>query len=136
LNDMCGINGFITKETVEKDIIQQQIDKMNSLIVHRGPDDNGIFIDQSADFSVAMGMQRLSIIDLTSGHQPMFSDDKNIVIVFNGEIYNFLKLKQNLIEQKVTFNTTSDTEVILKLYEKEGISSFNKLDGMYAFSIY
>jgi asparagine synthase (glutamine-hydrolysing) len=83
-----------------------------------------------------MGMRRLSIIDLSSGQQPIFSDDKQIVIVFNGEIYNYKILKAQLEAEGVTFNTSSDTEVILKAYEKHGVESFQWLDGMYGFSIY
>jgi asparagine synthase (glutamine-hydrolysing) len=83
-----------------------------------------------------MGMRRLSIIDIKTGHQPMYSDDQQIVICFNGEIYNFLELKKKLVSEGVHFKTTSDTEVILRMYEKEGAPSFNKLDGMFAFSIY
>jgi asparagine synthase (glutamine-hydrolysing) len=83
-----------------------------------------------------MAMRRLSIIDLSSGRQPIFSDDKQIVIVFNGEIYNYRTIKSRLVSEGVTFHTTSDTEVILKAYEKYGIESFQWLDGMYGFSIY
>lgn len=83
-----------------------------------------------------MAMQRLSIIDLSTGKQPIFSKDKQIVIVFNGEIYNYLILKEQLIIDGCDFETNSDTEVILKLYEKYGTASFSKLDGMFAFSIF
>jgi asparagine synthase (glutamine-hydrolysing) len=83
-----------------------------------------------------MGMRRLSIIDLNSGNQPIFSSDGQKVIVFNGEIYNYQILREQLILQGCVFKTNSDTEVILKLYEKEGVQSFGKLDGMFAFSIY
>src|SRR5690606_18390414 len=86
--------------------------------------------------ALAMGMRRLSIIDLSAGKQPIYSDDKQIVIVFNGEIYNYQHLRKELMASGVTFNTHSDTEVILKLYETQGTASFKKLDGMFAFSIY
>lgn len=132
---MCGINGFITKNS-DKDSIFRRISIMNDLILHRGPDDDGVYIDHTNNCSLAMGMRRLSIIDLTSGKQPISNDDGTVFIVFNGEIYNYLQLKSELLSKKVTFKTTSDTEVILKLYEKEGVSSFSKLDGMFAFSIY
>ena len=131
---MCGINGFLAKNN-EKNIVQQ-LDKMNNLIIHRGPDAVGEFIVNEEQYSVAMGMRRLSIIDLHTGDQPIYSEDQSKVIVFNGEIYNYKTLKNQLIEQGCVFKTHSDTEVILKLYEREGVKSFGKLDGMFAFSIY
>ena len=109
---------------------------MNNLIFHRGPDSYGEFIFNENNFSIAMAMRRLSIIDLHSGNQPMYSDDQSIVIVFNGEIYNFQILKEALVTQGIVFKTNSDTEVILRLYEHEGPNSFGKLDGMFAFSIF
>ena len=132
---MCGINGFIVNGKEERPILEAQIGAMNDSIIHRGPDDDGVFIDNSSDSAIAMGMRRLAIIDLDSGKQPIFNKNKQIVIVFNGEIYNYQRLRQNLIERGVTFETKSDTEVILKLYELEGEASFSKLDGMFAFSI-
>jgi asparagine synthase (glutamine-hydrolysing) len=131
---MCGINGFLTFN--KKIQFSDRLATMNNLIFHRGPDSNGEFIFNDDNFSIAMAMRRLSIIDLDSGSQPMFSDDKSIAIVFNGEIYNFLILKEELITQGVVFKTNSDTEVILRLYEQEGPISFGKLDGMFAFSIF
>ena len=107
---MCGINGFVTKNNSKNAITQltEDISEMNNLIIHRGPDDDGVFIDSHENHNIAMGMRRLSIIDLQSGKQPIFSDDKQIVIVFNGEIYNFLELKKGLKSQGVHFNTNSD----------------------------
>ncbi|MBJ7882706.1 asparagine synthase (glutamine-hydrolyzing) [Gelidibacter salicanalis] len=133
---MCGINGIITKTHYNKENISSIIDTMNDLIIHRGPDDDGIFSEENNDFSIGMGMRRLSIIDLTSGEQPIFSEDKQIVIVFNGEIYNYKTIKSRLEAEGVKFITTSDTEVILKAYEKYGVESFQWLDGMFGFSIY
>ena len=129
---MCGINGIVSSSSLEV----SDIHKMNAHIVHRGPDDDGVFVENNPEFSVALGMRRLSIIDLSNGEQPMYADDKNVVIVFNGEIYNYKSLKANLIAQNVTFKTNSDTEVILKLYLQKGVDSFSELDGMFAFSIY
>ncbi len=83
-----------------------------------------------------MGMRRLSIIDLSAGKQPIYSEDKSIVIVFNGEIYNYQILRKALVDSGATFKTHSDTEVILKLYEAKGTEAFKELDGMFAFSIY
>jgi asparagine synthase (glutamine-hydrolysing) len=131
---MCGINGFLAINKCKT--IAEQLDKMNNLIIHRGPDAEGEFVALEDSFSIAMGMRRLSIIDLNTGNQPIYSEDNSKVIVFNGEIYNYKVLKEQLIEQGCNFKTNSDTEVILKLYEKEGLKSFGKLDGMFAFSIY
>lgn len=131
---MCGINGFLAINKCKT--IAEQLDKMNSLIIHRGPDVEGEFVALEDSFSIAMGMRRLSIIDLNTGNQPIYSEDNSKVIVFNGEIYNYKVLKAQLIEQGCNFKTNSDTEVILKLYEREGVKSFGKLDGMFAFSIY
>ena len=80
-------------------------------------------------------MRRLSVIDLAGGNQPMYSNDKQVVIVFNGEIYNYKKLKNQLEAKGVVFRTTSDTEVILQMYLNYGTEAFKKLDGMFAFSI-
>jgi asparagine synthase (glutamine-hydrolysing) len=131
---MCGINGFLAIKDLSDSI--GQLRKMNTLIIHRGPDAEGEFLENTHDYTVAMGMRRLSIIDLNNGNQPIYSDDRTKVIVFNGEIYNYQTLKEDLISQGCNFKTNSDTEVILKLYEKEGVQSFGKLDGMFAFSIY
>jgi asparagine synthase (glutamine-hydrolysing) len=133
---MCGINGFIYSEKKGNEQLLFDITKMNDMIIHRGPDDDGVFLDSSDKFSIAMGMRRLSIIDLNSGKQPIFAHDGQMVIVFNGEIYNYKLLRKQLENKGVNFKTNSDTEVILKLYESEGIASFKKLDGMFAFSIY
>ena len=133
---MCGINGIIAKTNRNKEDILTVLNNMNNLIVHRGPDQDGLFAEENDQFTVGMGMRRLSIIDLSSGKQPIFSDDKQIVIVFNGEVYNYKVLKAKLLAEGVTFNTSSDTEVILKAYEKYGVESFQWLDGMYGFSIY
>ncbi|MBT9189026.1 asparagine synthase (glutamine-hydrolyzing) [Zobellia russellii] len=133
---MCGINGFIYTLPIEPGKLKSDITTMNDLIVHRGPDDDGTFIEQNSDYSIALGMRRLSIIDLESGKQPIYSDDKKIVIVFNGEIYNYRQIRAQLTAKGIHFKTNSDTEVILKLYELEGAASFKKLDGMFGFSIF
>lgn len=133
---MCGINGFISSGTKNASFLKQKITAMNHLIIHRGPDDDGVYVHSNKSVGITMGMRRLSIIDLSTGKQPIFSKDKQVVIVFNGEIYNYRKLRNSLINKGVNFETQSDTEVILKLYEDEGVKAFKKLDGMYAFSIY
>ncbi len=133
---MCGINGIITNTAVDDKLLHEKIAKMNQLIFHRGPDEDGFYAHSTESSSVAMAMRRLSIIDLSTGKQPMYSEDQSIGIVFNGEIYNYRSLKENLIKEGVTFNTTSDTEVILRLYENKGVEAFKMLDGMFGFSIH
>ena len=133
---MCGINGIITKKGIAQNSLNNILGKMNNLIFHRGPDEDGFYSVSNESYAIGMAMRRLSIIDLTSGKQPIFSEDGKIAITYNGEIYNYRELKAELETQNVSFKTTSDTEVILKLYEKEGPDSFAKLDGMYAFAIH
>ncbi len=133
---MCGINGFITRGHVSEEGLREQLEGMNNKIIHRGPDQDGFFTESNSDYSVAMAMRRLSIIDLGTGAQPIFSKDKKALIFFNGEIYNYRELKDVLLEKNHEFKTTSDTEVILKAYEEWGTESFGMLDGMFAFSIY
>ena len=133
---MCGINGFVSSKGIDFSTISENLSKMNQEITHRGPDEDGSFIEEGEKFSVGMAMRRLSIIDLTTGKQPMCSADESIQLVYNGEIYNFLQVKEQLVKKGYHFNTTSDTEVILKLYECYGTDSFAMLDGMFAFSIY
>ena len=124
---MCGFTGYVTK-ILEKDTIK----KMNDLIIHRGPDDESYYIDED----IAMGFRRLSIIDLESGRQPMFNQDKNLVITFNGEIYNYKELRKDLEEKGYKFNNNSDTEVIVYGYDEYGEDIVKKLRGMYAFVIW
>jgi asparagine synthase (glutamine-hydrolysing) len=133
---MCGINGIISNTNKNESQLRKDLAEMNQLIFHRGPDEDGFYIDTSESNSVAMAMRRLSIIDLSTGKQPMYTENNQIGIVFNGEIYNYRILKQQMIDAGVTFNTTSDTEVILKLYEQKGAEAFKELDGMFAFSIH
>ncbi len=126
---MCGITG-ITDLQIED--FEEAIQKMTRCIAHRGPDDDGFFVDDQ----VALGMRRLAIIDLEHGRQPISSKDGRFVIFFNGEIYNYRELKQELIRNGQLFETESDTEVILRLFEIEGVESFKRLRGMFALSIY
>jgi asparagine synthase (glutamine-hydrolysing) len=127
---VCGINGLLYSKGNPD--IRKQLQAMNGLITHRGPDDDGVYCTEK----VGMGMRRLSIIDLSTGNQPMVNDAGDVTIVFNGEIYNYRILKGELEQQGVTFNTQSDTEVILRLYELHGEAMLNKLNGMFAFSIH
>jgi len=133
---MCGINGIISNTPKDEAVLKSHLAEMNQLIFHRGPDEDGFYTSTSESSSVAMAMRRLSIIDLSTGKQPMYTDDNKIGLVFNGEIYNYRILKQQLVNSGVTFKTTSDTEVILKLYEQKGVEAFKELDGMFAFSIH
>jgi asparagine synthase (glutamine-hydrolysing) len=126
---MCGIVGIAGQQDPD------WIRRMNSSIVHRGPDDHGEYF--SPESSVSMAMRRLSIIDLESGHQPMANKDRSIWIVFNGEIYNAPEIRRRMEEQGEQFSTGhSDTEVLLHLYEEKGFSFLDDLNGMFAFVIH
>lgn len=131
---MCGIAGLISFDgNVNSELIGVMLDTM----VHRGPDDSGVYADISSTLSVYLGQCRLSILDLSSaGHQPMPNEDKSIWIVFNGEIYNFLELKEQLLTQGHQFSSNTDTEVIVHLYEEYGLECVNLLRGMFAFAIW
>jgi len=128
---MCGIAGKVSLKN--KNILPDDINKMLRSINHRGPDDEGIYVDKN----IGLGHKRLSIIDLSPlGHQPMLSEDKNIIITFNGEIYNFKKLKDELKILGYNFKSKTDTEVIIYLYKNYGLNCLEKLRGMFAFVIY
>jgi asparagine synthase (glutamine-hydrolysing) len=134
---MCGINGFVSLnnsiDLKNQNEIRSKLGKMNDLIAHRGPDSEGIFIKNP----VCFGFRRLSIIDLSDdANQPMQSNDGKIVIVFNGEIYNYVEIRQELISKGHVFRTQSDTEVIIKSYTEYGFSCVEKFNGMWAFAIY
>ncbi len=126
---MCGIVGFIDKKNkAEKETI---IKKMADRIKHRGPDGEGYYVDSC----IALGHRRLSIIDLDMGSQPMFNETEDVVVIFNGEIYNYLELKEEL-KNKHTFKTNSDTEVLVHGYEEWKNDLPKKLRGMFAFAIW
>lgn len=126
---MCGIAGaYSFNSNVPKDIIVE----MCNQIVHRGPDSDGYFVNSN----VALGMRRLRVIDLNTGDQPIYNEDKSICIVFNGEIYNFKDLKKELLNKGHKFYTLSDTEVVIHLYEEFGEKCIEKLRGMFAFAIW
>jgi len=127
---MCGIAGVIGREG--ETISAEQVRRMTDTIVHRGPDDEGI----RAHGNVGLGMRRLSIIDLSGGHQPIFNEDRSVSVVFNGEIYNFPKLREELVARGHQFYTHSDTEVIVHLYEEMGADCITKLRGMFAIALY
>lgn len=124
---MCGICGFTGKRN------QFILKKMADKLIHRGPDEDGFYMNEF----VNLGMRRLSIIDVESGKQPIFNEDKNLVVVFNGEIYNFIELRKDLINKGHTFYTDhSDTEVIVHLYEEYGMDFPNKINGMFAIALW
>lgn len=123
---MCGINGFNFKD---QNLIQAMVKKTS----HRGPDDSGFFIEEN----ISLGHNRLSIIDLSpAGHQPMLSPDKNLAIVYNGEIYNFLEIKKELEAKGHIFKSKTDTEVILLGFQEWGVKIFEKLNGIFALAIW
>lgn len=128
---MCGINGIIS--SVQNNQFEKLIGDMNNSIIHRGPDQDGFFNHNDKIF---MAMRRLSIIDLSTGKQPISNEDDTMTIVFNGEIYNYIQLREKLVNEGINFKTNSDTEVVLKMYEHYGIEFLSELDGMFAFSIY
>ncbi len=128
---MCGIAGFIDGERTYADA-EQLIDRMCKVIRHRGPDDQGTWVGDG----VAMGMRRLAIIDLAGGHQPIFNEDQSVLIVFNGEIYNYLELQQELRTCGHSFRTNSDTEAIVHAYEEYGDDCVKHLRGMFTFALW
>jgi asparagine synthase (glutamine-hydrolysing) len=130
---MCGINGILKSDKFGGIPNISLVERMNNQIIHRGPDGQGVYSDNEG---VALGMRRLAIIDLHTGDQPIYSEDRTKVIVFNGEIYNYKDIRAALKDKGVHFNTQSDTEVILKGYEEYGIEIVNKLNGMFAFAIH
>lgn len=125
---MCGFVGFVDRSKNKKKIVKDMADK----IIHRGPDSDGYYVDED----VALGFRRLSIIDLEGGTQPIYNEDNSRVIVFNGEIYNYKEIKEELLKKGHKFKTESDTEVILHGYEEYKEKILDMLRGMFAFVIY
>ena len=128
---MCGISGIISTK-INKDERDTSARLMNKGIFHRGPDDDGFYSDEQCSLS----MRRLSIIDLETGKQPIYSNNNESFVFFNGEIYNFKELQADLLVKGFSFKTTSDTEVLVNLYQCYGIDMLKKLKGMFAFCIY
>jgi asparagine synthase (glutamine-hydrolysing) len=130
---MCGIAGFIAQDNFPDEYDRSVVlDRMCRRIAHRGPDDQGTMVKGVA----ALGMRRLSIIDLAGGHQPMTGCTEKVSIVFNGEIYNYRELQHELVARGHTFKTNSDTETILHAYEEYGADCVSHLRGMFAFAIW
>ena len=125
---MCGFVGYVNHNKQD----EKTINRMGDKIAHRGPDDSSFFMD---DFA-SLAFRRLSIIDIAGGRQPMFNEDKNKVLIFNGEIYNFQDLKKDLMKKKHKFASNTDSEVLIHGYEEWGEDLVNKLRGMFAFIIY
>ena len=126
---MCGIAGFLLQNGEAK---AADVRAMTDVIRHRGPDDEGIYTDGPC----GIGMRRLSIIDLSTGHQPMSNEDGSVWVVFNGEIYNYQELRDDLIQRGHHFRTNSDTETLVHLYEEKGTKGLQLLRGMFAFCIW
>ena len=129
---MCGIAGFVNLKGHNPEEEKHRLCQMAHLLAHRGPDEEGFFVDSK----IAFGHRRLAIIDLSSGKQPMVDDEAGLIIVFNGEIYNFLELRRELESLGEKFLTNSDTEVILKAYRVWGLRCLERLFGMFAFAIW
>src|SRR5215469_4044301 len=126
---MCGIAGFLLRNGEAK---AADVRLMTDVIRHRGPDDEGIYTDGPC----GIGMRRLAIIDLNTGHQPISNEDGSVWIVFNGEIYNYQELRELLKSKGHVFKTQTDTEVIVHLYEEYGEECVARLRGMFGFAIW
>src|SRR5881396_2381333 len=119
---MCGIAGIVYRDR-ERPVAESLVRGMCSALQHRGPDDEGLYVCGA----VGLGMRRLSIIDLAGGHQPVFNEDGTVAVVFNGEIYNFQKLRRDLLSRGHFFRSSSDTEAIVHAYEEWGASCVDHL---------
>ncbi|RKS13451.1 asparagine synthase (glutamine-hydrolyzing) [Flavobacterium sp. 120] len=129
---MCGINGILHLQS-QKKIDERVLVKMRDSLEHRGPDDKGLFIENN----IGLGHRRLSILDVSlAGHQPFLSEDGRYVLVYNGEIYNFREFYPELKSNGFDIRTTSDTEVLMKLFQLYGLKMLNRLNGMFAFAIW
>lgn len=128
---MCGICGLSFKSS-DQPVSDHLLKQMCDTIVHRGPDDEGVYSHRN----FGIGMRRLSIIDLSGGHQPQFNEDGQTSIVFNGEIYNYQSIRQELLKKGHKFQTDSDTESIIHAYEEYGFDCLKYLNGMFGFAIY
>src|SRR5258707_12855235 len=128
---MCGICGIFNFDRLEK-FPEEIVHRMNETIVHRGPDDEGVYCGEGIGF----GFRRLSIIDLSGGHQPISNEDGRLWVMLNGEIYNYPELRQELESRGHHFATRSDTETIVHLYEEYGEDCFRRLRGMFAIALW
>ena len=128
---MCGICGIFYRERARR-VERDTLAEMNRRIIHRGPDDDGFFVEGNA----GLAMRRLSIIDIQTGHQPISNEDENLWIVYNGELYNHQELRKDLEARGHRYRTKSDTETIIHLFEEYGRDCVKYLRGMYAFAIW
>lgn len=129
---MCGINGIAFSSRSGRTVSRPQLEAMRDVVRHRGPDDEGLFIDRN----VGLGHRRLSIVDVAAGHQPMTNEDSSLHITYNGEIYNHADFREWLESRGHVYKTHCDTETILHLYEEYGIDCVQHLRGMFAFAIW
>ncbi|MBI3008295.1 MAG: asparagine synthetase B, partial [Candidatus Omnitrophica bacterium] len=127
---MCGICGIYNYKTRLK-VAEHSIKVMCDTMFHRGPNDEGMHLDSE----LGIGMRRLSIIDIEGGHQPIFNEDRTICVIFNGEIYNYIELRETL-KSRHSFTTNSDTECIVHLYEEYGDDFVNRLNGMFGIALW
>jgi len=128
---MCGIAGYIDLKR-DRRAERPVIESMSQALIHRGPDSSGFYVNKS----IALAFRRLKIIDLFTGDQPLYSEDKSIVLVCNGEIYNYRELRQELRNKNIAFKTKTDVEVLIYLYQEQGIDFINRVNGQFAFVIY
>ncbi len=138
---MCGIYGIAGfggsgGSRLDERSLPALLAAMGEALVHRGPDDDGVWLSQSLQVSVGIGMRRLSIIDVAGGRQPILNEDESVVVVCNGEIYNYRELRGELISKGHRFRTMSDTEVLVHLYEEHGWECVSRLRGMFAFALW
>ncbi len=130
---MCGIAGWINLDTTKPNHNAEAVlHSMCETIVHRGPDSEGLWMDET----VALGMRRLSIIDLKTGDQPVFSEDRSVIVMMNGELYNYREVRADLEKDGFKFVTKTDTEILPHLYQKYGDAFLDHVNGMYAFSLW
>jgi asparagine synthase (glutamine-hydrolysing) len=127
---MCGIAGQVRE--AGDDVSRELLASMCAALEHRGPDSRGVHTGAGAGLAV----QRLRVIDLETGDQPIYNEDRSVAVVLNGEIYNFQELRRRLVARGHGFATHSDTEVIVHLYEEEGVQCVRSLDGMFAFALW
>src|SRR5215472_6844690 len=128
---MCGIAGIV-KLNPDDTVDEVRVKRMRDVLRHRGPDGEGLWLDGP----VGLGHRRLSIVDITAGHQPMANEDESVWITYNGEVYNHARLRPELIAKGHRYRTRSDTETIVHLYEEEGDRCVERLSGMFAFAIW
>src|SRR5215218_9660505 len=131
---MCGLTGFCD---FNRRLTRESLVAANDALQHRGPDSGAVAFFDAPGATIGFGHRRLSILDVSSnGNQPMYSDDGSVVIVLNGEVYNFQEIRRDLEKLGHTFHSDSDTEVVLKAYQQYGIRAVDRFIGMFAFAIY